>query len=111
MKPVYKVVSALGCVVKVLSVKGGWSTVKFLIDKKEGKVRNTQLRDLTEAELRKFDGKIKEADLNLSPADKMVNPDHSKYVRHKIKSPSGRPAFDINDKAADLLHCGQEYRR
>ena len=38
---------------------------------------------------------------------RLVNPDYDRYVKHDVKSPSGRKALDIDDEAAKLLR-GQD---
>ncbi len=37
----------------------------------------------------------------------LVRPNYDKYIKHEVKSPSGRKALDIGDPAADLLR-GQD---
>lgn len=89
-------VIATSMVVKVMSVKGGWTEIQSP-DGKSTKCRNKVLQMLTDQEVADI------AAIVAPVAQKTVDPDLTKYVTHKVKTPSGRKAVDINDKVADIL--------
>ncbi len=107
--------------VTVLSVLGGWSTIK-LADGTEQKVRNSVLEiedDAAPAKnakpSRKGAAKTRhspdendgEDEEELDEDGVKIRPDLSKYTAHEIKTASGGRALDISDEAADLLR-GQD---
>lgn len=132
----YAVTKIFDETVEVIEKNGGWTTIRT-IAKEEVKMRNGQLRDATEDEIRAFKSINHNADPIPAPPAKvplpakkdrpgqavdlqasadedqtpaksaLVNPDYSKYKKHDIKSPSGRRALDIGDEAAEALR-GQD---
>lgn len=129
----YGVYVLSGVLVEIVSVTGGWTTYKDNGEEKKARnslIRPATPEDIAKAQAAKspapapvkpaapvvtpmFDkpkkstGKPKTLETasgeKVVTHDSLVQPDYSRYVKHDIKSPSGRKALDINDKVADLL--------
>ncbi|TXG97765.1 MAG: hypothetical protein E6R08_06500 [Nevskiaceae bacterium] len=134
----YAVTKLFAETVEVITVNGGWTKYRN-IEGNTAKIRNGQLREATEAEIKAFksinhknvpaaepakepkaanppkkDRPGQAVDLQASADGEnsakptgLVNPDYAKYKKHDVKSPSGRRALDIDDKAAEALR-GQD---
>lgn len=106
-KKINVVIKATNETVTLVSVSGGWTTIKYP-DGIEKKLRNSCIQELPHNPLNKpeiptIDDGIPTIDNETSKSIKMVNPDLSHYVKHEIKTASGRASFDIDDEAASIL--------
>ncbi len=86
-------------IVRMVSKNRGWVEV-HPAEGPNKKYRQSALYTLTDAEIIAINTVVNPPP---PPAGKLVDPDFDKYVKHSMKTPSGRRALDIDDEAAATL--------